>query len=533
MNNMKKYDLSIIIILCIAAIARYWGIWFGLPSMACRPDECHIVVRAITFFQGDLNPHWFFYPSLFIYITYCFYIIFFILGLITKQFTTISDLLSLYHNDPTIFVLIARCISAFLGLATVFIVYKIAMRLFNRKTALIASLFLGLAYLHVRDSHFGVTDIPATFFIMCSILFILKAYDDNLIKNYIIAGIFAGLAMSIKYVGFMLIFPMFLVNFFNNYDKDHKLYILFHKKFLSFGIILLIIFFLGTPYALIDYSTFVSDVSLQWQIINYGSGNFLGRGWWYHFKFSLFYGLGWSLFIVSLAGIFLFLITNTKKAIILLLFPFIYYTIGFKGYAVHLRYAIPLFPFFCITGAIFTVFIAEILEHNIKSSFKKYLPYALAILLIAPSTYTIMQFDTLISKRDNRLIAIEWINNNLRENNSIVQIGAKYSKIELSNKFYEWTYEDKSVVFEYRKERKYGLPRYIIVQQYPVKIWEKISDEMENILIKYYKNIKSLHVIDVKNKSNLFDQVDAFCIPFVGFNSIVRPGPNIDIFELK
>lgn len=501
--------------------------------MSCRPDECHIVVRAITLFQGDLNPHWFFYPSLFMYINYCLYAILLLLGIITKQIATISDLISWYYNDPTIFVLIARCVSAFLGSATVFIVYKIAMRWFNKKTALIASLFLALAYLHVRDSHFGVTDVPVTFFIMCSVLFILKAYDDNLIKNYIIAGIFAGLAMSTKYVGFMLIFPMFLVNYFNNYDKDHKLSILFHKNLLSFGIILSIIFFLGTPYALIDYRTFLSDVSLQWQIINHGAGNFLGRGWWYHLRFSLFYGLGWSLFIVSLTGIFLFLITNTRKAIIFLSFPFIYYILGFRGYAVYLRYAIPLIPFLCITGAIFTVFISEKLEQKINSGLKKYLSYALAILLIAPSTYKIIQFDTLISKKDNRLIAIEWINNNLKKNNSIVQIGAKYSRLELSNKLYEWTYDDKSGVFEYRKERKNGLPRYIIIQQYPVRIWGGVSDEMRKTLDKYYNIIKSFPVIDVNNKSNLFDQVDAFCIPFAGYKSIARPGPNIDIFELR
>jgi len=525
--------MSIIIILCIAAIARYWGIWFGLPSMACRPDEGHIVSRAIIFFQGDLNPHWFLYPSLFMYIIFGFYIILFLLGIITKKYASISDLINWYDSDPTVFLLIDRCVSAFLGIATVFIVYKIALRLFNKKTALISSLFLGLAYLHVRDSHFGVTDVPSTFFIMCSILFILKAYDDNFLKNYIIAGIIAGLAMSTKYVGVMLIFPMFLVNFSNNYDKDHKLYIFFHKKFLSFGIILLVIFFLGTPYALLDYSTFVSDVSLQWWIINYGSSNVLGRGWWYHFRFSLFYGLGWSLFIVSLAGIFLFLKTKTKEAAIFLSFPFIYYTLGFKGYAVYLRYAIPLIPFLCVTGAIFTVFTGEILEQNIKSSLKKYLTYALAILLIAPSTYNIIQFDTLISRKDNRLIAAEWIKNNLRENNSIVQIGAKFSRIELYNKFHEWTYDDKSGVFEYGKEKKYELPRYIIVQNYPVKIWEEIPDEIINILNKHYNHIKSLQVIDKRNKSNLFDQLDAFCMPFVGFKSIARPGPNIDVYELK
>ena len=45
--------------------------------------------------------------------------------------------------------------------------------------------------------------------------------------------------------------------------------------------------------------------------------------------------------------------------------------------------------------------------------------------------------------------------------------------------------------------------------------------------------IKAFAAIDLNNKANLFDQVDAFYFPFAGMQGVVRPGPNIDIYELK
>src|SRR5207245_2101204 len=43
-----------------------------------------------------------------------------------------------------------------------------ARELFSRRVALVAAGFLAVAFLHVRDSHFGVTDVPVTFLTVCA-----------------------------------------------------------------------------------------------------------------------------------------------------------------------------------------------------------------------------------------------------------------------------------------------------------------------------------------------------------------------------
>ncbi len=59
--------LTFAVILAVAAALRLWGVTWGLPH-AYHPDEGSILIHALGFGTGDLNPHWFRWPSLFMYI---------------------------------------------------------------------------------------------------------------------------------------------------------------------------------------------------------------------------------------------------------------------------------------------------------------------------------------------------------------------------------------------------------------------------------------------------------------------------------
>ena len=66
-NNITSL-LWLLLIACVAFIVRFKGVWFGYP-LPVHPDEPFIVnsaLRMIT--MGDLNPHFFDYPTLNIYL---------------------------------------------------------------------------------------------------------------------------------------------------------------------------------------------------------------------------------------------------------------------------------------------------------------------------------------------------------------------------------------------------------------------------------------------------------------------------------
>jgi len=250
----------LIIILISSAVVRYWGIGFGLPNINCRPDESIIVRTALRFGTGDLNPHFFNYPSLYMYVIFAIYGFYFTAGRILGIYRDRIDFLTEYTLDPSNFYLIDRLFTALLGTVSVFILYKIVRSLFDKKTALLSSAFLGFAYLHVRDSHFGVTDIPMTFLILCSILFISKSRNISLLKNYVIAGIFAGLAAATKYGGILLFVPMILTHYFIIKDENSaNINSFFDKRLVSFMLTIFMFFIIGSPYILLDFDQFSID----------------------------------------------------------------------------------------------------------------------------------------------------------------------------------------------------------------------------------------------------------------------------------
>ena len=55
-------------ILVLGAALRFFPIWFGLEYPYSRPDENEAVGHALAILGGDLNPHFFHWPSLTFYI---------------------------------------------------------------------------------------------------------------------------------------------------------------------------------------------------------------------------------------------------------------------------------------------------------------------------------------------------------------------------------------------------------------------------------------------------------------------------------
>ncbi|MGB3478371.1 MAG: glycosyltransferase family 39 protein [bacterium] len=575
-----KTHLILLIILVVSGIVRFWGINFGLPSTECRPDESTVMQISLRFFTGDLNPHFFNYPSFYMYLLFFVYIGYFLIGTIFGMFTSLSYFVASFIVYPSSFYLINRFIVACMGILTVFIVYKITLQLFNKKTALIATLFCGLAYLHVRESHFGVTDIPTTLFIMCSMMYIIKSQKHRTLKNFIIAGLFAGLATSTKYTGILLFIPMFFVHLFNIIDNnDKKIKLFFDKKILLFSGTTIFVFLITNPFIILNFSKFIADLMFEIDHLNRGHIMILNQGWWYHLKFSLFFGLGWSLLFSSLLGFLLLIKVNIRKFIILCSFPCIYYILTGKGYTVFLRYIIPVIPFLCITSAFLIGHVSDKLFKSLKPRLNYGITYLLAVLIITPSAYSITRFNSLLTKQDNRLTTKKWIEMNIKEGSSIYQTGDKWGKIQLHptlgtlkqtlsklSDLYEskgrhdqvlkseidyliaqiyyfkkkhvigydcWQYDSELKKFKYNYKYKNTLPDYIIIQESPLTAYSKVHKKIMESVRTAYNLRKAFKVSDVRNKENLFDQQDCFFIPYVGFKDVTQPGPNYYIFEKK
>ncbi len=576
MREMGKdnfWRIGLLIVLFLAFVVRVWGIDFGLPQTGTRHDESTIVNIAMSFGRGDFNPHFFHYPTFFMYVLFTLYTAYYFVGLLVGRFADLGSFIAEFSLFSTNFYLIARMVSVIAGVATVFVTYGVAKRLFGAKIALISAFFLSLSYLAVRESHFGKVDTLGTFFIVSAFLFIVQIIKDKSVKNYMLAGLFGGLAMSTRYAGALVVFPMIVVHLADVFSmKRGRVKEFFNKNLGLFFAVLLLAFAVGTPFAVLDFKTFMAEIAELGEIISqpwYGVD--VGSGWGYHFRVSLLYGLGWSLFLSSFIGVVLLFVKDVRKALVLIAFPLVYYFFIGRARTAFVRYTLPLVPFFCVTGAVFVVEVSEKLKKYVVVGLKRWVLVLMVVLVILPSTVSVLKFNKLMAVEDSRLLAAEWINDNFSEGGSIYQTGSWLGQVQLfesveslerqleefegeehGNKrlalqarmdylqsggakgFDQWEYEEERQRFFFEGEKMGHLPQYIILYETSVgvdKVTSPISEYVIEILEESYSLVKSFDVVDVENSENAYDHQDAFYLPYSGFEGVERPGPNIYIYE--
>lgn len=585
MPVLRKTNFTLLLIFFLACFVRLYGISFGLPHTRCRPDEEEIIFTALQFFSGDLNPHFFNYPTLYMYLLFGIYTTYF---LIRAAFGgSVSDFLAEMALEPARFFLMARILSAIWGALTTLIVFLIGKYLFGKKTAFVSAFFMSIAYLHVRDSHFGTTDITMTFFITCATLYIVKSYKSDRIFNYLTAGVFTGLATATKYGGILLIVPMVVAHVIghatqvsnqpniSNSNNRRRMFSAFRifvhgtitalkkKHIWLYGVCTIGFFLVFTPFALLDFNTFSKDFLFEVRHLAQGHGIILQRGWWYHLRYTLPYGTGWLIFLSSFVGVVIYAKKDCVRALILYLFPVIFYVVTGKGYTVFVRYMIPMIPFICIASASCVTFITTILTKALRNT--KILPVIvvfIAVFTALPSIYHVLLFDNMISTPDNRLTTAEWIIQNIPPGSTIYHSGSLYGRVQLPlssealeekyqerlqkggqgrlitirmnhlksmgmpQGYQEWKYDETDIMLV-----KNSLPDYIIIQKSPLTQASIVPKSIQEFVKGKYLLMKSFEVVDLNAKGNWYDQQDDFYVPFVGFKDIRNPGPNLYIYE--
>ncbi|HSX39334.1 MAG TPA: glycosyltransferase family 39 protein [Candidatus Saccharimonadales bacterium] len=408
---LKRLNKPLILIFLLALVLREVGINHDLPFVF-HPDEPSIIRTALGM-RFDLNPHHFDWPHLYFYINYFMYIVF---ARVRNLFEVLGfkSALGILWNDGQIFYLLTRALSALLGALTVFFIYLTGKEIFNKKVGLVSALVFALIPFHVLDSHNALIDVPMVFFLSISLYFCAKIYNSADSKNYLLAGIFAGFASSTKYNGGLVVISIVLAHFLRRINLKQSL---FDKKgiFLLFtaGILFLVAFFAGSPYALFDYKTFLRTDGPNgafWQFTNVGKVSFIIHLKQFYISISdkLVGDFGYTFFYLFLIGsilTFLRIIKGDFGKLLFLLIPawfFIFYISGFEKYRSH--YFIIAFPYIAILGSYYLVLLNEFLS-------KRYTRSATLIFLMALAVPLIMSLlvDYAYLHDDTRSTLYKWL----------------------------------------------------------------------------------------------------------------------------
>ena len=373
-------------------------------------DEPEILDRAVRILRtGDFNPHFFDYPSLYIYLQALVAIPRFLWGAVSGEWGTLAA------APTTAFYLWARAVTAAFGTATVYLVYRCA-RSWDEPTALVAAALMAVMPLHVRESHFALTDVPATFFVALTWQLTLAADRRPDWRRFALAGAAAGLATATKYTAiFALLMPLLACM-----APRTRL-----TRLQALGIVsaaCAAAFLLATPYVLLDLPSFLDGFA---RLAAAYAGPSPGEAPAITYAKHLQKAIGWPGAILLAAGFLLAIASIARgpdrlKWVLAVLPPALYYAFISRQHIVFARYVLPEVPFVVVLAAVAAVAL-------LRACLRRLAPRAAVIVAgvtiaaaIVPGALTSWEFDREIGKVWTSELAYHWIMSHVPKGSRVV-----------------------------------------------------------------------------------------------------------------
>ena len=509
MSHRRAYGAALTLVALLGAALRLFPIWFGLPYPHTRPDEETTLGHALAILAGDPNPHFFNWPSL------TFYLFAGLFGLASAIWRPLTS------ED---YVLIARATVALAGTATILVLARLGSRLATRPAGLLAAFFLSVATLHVRDSHFALTDVLMTLLVTGSLTLLVAAQQTHSIRQTALAGLLGGLATSTKYNAAAIVASMAALHWRWPRRSGARSPSLAFLGALAAG------FLLATPFALLDPRAFATDVLFESRHLAGGHAILLGRGWTYHLARSLPYGLGLGIFAAALAGIVPMAIHHRRPALVVGAFAAAFFAAIGSGQTVFFRYVMPLVPIACLSAAVAVTHAGVWLARRARLP----APAAVALLgllVAAPSLTNSLWLDVLLARTDTRVLAGRWLAPRLRPETTLADTGGDYAKLDFGGlAFHDWRYDRVSQSFGDPAGRT---PDWIVVDDSPLPEYTAAPAALRALVSERYDMVHEVRGLTARAGAAIYDRQDAFFLPIAGFSGVERPGPTVRIYRRR
>ncbi|MDQ6695552.1 MAG: glycosyltransferase family 39 protein [Chloroflexota bacterium] len=405
------------LILLVALGLRLWGLDFGLPYLY-HPDEPLLMEVSQHIVQtGDLNPHYFGYPSLFFYINALVMLPFYLGGMLLGLLRSSAGVaypvwytLGVGYTDAQWSFLLVRLVTVLFGLGTVALAYKVAADLVGSRLAgWLAALFTAVSSANIINSRYVTPNVQMTFFLLLAFWYSLRILKEGATRHYLLAGIAVGLVASSKYNGAVIVLVLLAAHLFRHGMRgllDRRIYF----SFLAAGST----FLLTSPFSIFDSTTFLDQMSHEAQ--HYSSGHLGMDG----NTLSWYLGYLWSVegpvTLLAVLEIFRALVIRSRPLLLLSIFPVIYF-IFISTFAVRNdRTVLPLIPLLFILGASFLVSTVRFAA-TLSVPGRRLLTYGVAavtlVALLVPSVQSVSNTSANISGVRSREQARMWIEGNV------------------------------------------------------------------------------------------------------------------------
>ena len=334
------------LILLLALFLRLYGINYGLPHLYYW-DEPTVVNRAIRFASRDFNPHFFYYPTFYMYVLFVVSGGYYVVERLSGHYHSAQQFAAEFFLNPTRLYLTLRAFTALVGVGVVLVTYFAAKRYFGRTAGIVAALFMAVSTLQVSHAHLAITDTPHTLFVAAALIPLHSVWKRGHARDYALAGALIGLGIATKYLAGLHVCTLLAAHLLR--PADHPGQPLpqrvFNRNILLGLTAVFAGFFAGAPYCMLDFHTFLRDYKTQALISQHGpepsSMPFL-------LGIVLPADLGSAILALSGAGLLVVLVRRRRRSdLVFLIFPAVYTLLLLRYPRGFSRYMIPVDPFLC------------------------------------------------------------------------------------------------------------------------------------------------------------------------------------------
>src|SRR6059036_2036423 len=477
----------------LAGGLRFWGIHQSLPLVAGRPDEREILQYTAGFPAGDLNPRWFIYPNLYFYVVFAWERL--VLAVRGLWLSTSDYGLTLRTALPSL-ILYGRWFSALAGTLTVPAVWAIGRRLGGEGLGLAAAALLVTDFLHVRDSHTLKPDTLLALGVLISVWLLARWLERPGRGGALAAGVAIGLTTGIKYPGILLLFPAWVAD-----PRTGRRGI--GRLLPSVDLLALVA---AAAVALARAVTLVRT-----------------RAFGYHLGVSLRHGAGLAVALATPLALLVPLRRPRRPLLVLAsVFTVLYYLVAGAS-PVHLaRYLTPVVPLLALLIAeLARVVVAPLRSPALRGALFAGLVAALA----AEPLASCIAYDRIASRTDTRVLATRWMADHLPPGAAIAVLGSLYFPIA-----------DPDVP---PGARRVALPLgatdlaprgvgYVVTHEHHQIPFSRLIPQQIEALRPHLHLLAEFSPYR-DGPAGVFEDEDAYYVPFYDFDGVERPGPLVRI----
>ena len=338
----------------------------GLPGTAfLRHDELHYARRVLGFLNGDFDVHYFINPSLYMYVLFAAVSLAGRISVMLGDAVSFEEFKLLVTFNPCLILVLGRAISIAASALSVGVLYSLGRRLFNRPVAFVASAALAFNFTHALRAPLAGNESLMVLGILLFLLLLDRYRSAPTPLKHAACGFVLGLAGSVKYNALIHVIPLAAVTLFIAYAREKPARgsglarALVKPRYCLGFLFLLLGFFAGSPFALLNFGDFIHGFYTQYSFLNEGYTGFEGMvrqsGFFYYMAaFPLGNnGLVFSLFCaLGIVGAVIEAIRKRDSRLVLLLFAALplYFFMG-TGVFNRMRFFLPAIPLILLCGA--------------------------------------------------------------------------------------------------------------------------------------------------------------------------------------